>query len=292
MKKILLFVLTGYVLLLKPVGATEKNTVDTVQNKVDIMMQDTASWLDSFASNKRVNDKASANGYLQLGWLPRTADLADIEAKFKVRLKLPNWNDKIALVIDNDDEDDLKLDYEPDDIEKDKEDINLAVQYIKDLNENLKIKNRIGISRSQIYARSELKRKWQFDSYQIQLTPRLDYFSSDGWAPSVKGAIVYPLEHSGLSLSASWQKVQSEQYARKKVGFYHIKSLKDAQLLVTGLQYNKNSEESYLASVRFRDLFYKKWLYFELEPFLEFNQVNDYKTEVGMALRFIGYYGK
>jgi hypothetical protein len=294
MKKRLLLALIGYAFLLKPVGAAEKNTVDTVQNKVDIMMQDTASWLDSFASNKRVNDKASANGYLQLGWLPRTADLADIEAKFKVRLKLPNWNDKIALVIDNDDEDDLKLDYEADAIEKDKEDINLAVQYIKDLNENLKIKNRIGISRSQIYARSELQRKWQFDSYQIQLTPRLDYFSSDGWAPSVKGAIAYPLENSGLSLSASWQKVQSEQYARKKVGFYHIKSLKDDQLLVTGLQYNynKNSDQSYLASVRFRDLFYKKWLYFELEPFLEFNQINDYKTEVGIALRFIGYYGK
>ena len=144
MKKILLLALIGYAFLLKPVGATQKNTVDTVQNKVDIMMQDTASWLDSFASNKRVNDKASANGYLQLGWLPRTADLADIEAKFKVRLKLPNLNDKIALVIDNDDEDDLKLDYEADAIEKDKEDINLAVQYIKDLNENLKIKNSIG----------------------------------------------------------------------------------------------------------------------------------------------------
>jgi len=294
MKKILLSTLYFYILICNYTFASQENTVDQVQSKIDIMMQDTASWLDNFASNKRVTDKASANGYLQLGWLPRSADLADTEVKFKVRLKLPNWNDKIALVIDNDDEDDLKLDYEADSIEKDEEDINLAVQYIKELNENLKIKNRIGISRSQIYARSELKRKWQFESYQIQLTPRLDYFSSDGWAPSLKGALAYPLENSGLSLSASWQKVQSEQYARKKVGFYHIQSLKDDQLLVTGLQYNKNkySEESYLASIRFRDLFYKKWLFFELEPFLEFNQVNNYHTEVGIALRLIGYYGK
>jgi len=294
MKKILLFVIYTYLILLNSVFASQKNTVDTVQKKVDIMMQDTASWLDSFASNKRVNDKASANGYLQLGWLPRTADLADVEAKFKVRLKLPNWNDKVALVIDNDDEDDLKLDYEADAIEKDKDEINLAVQYIKDLNENLKVKNRIGISRTQIYARSELKRKWQFDTYQIQFTPRLDYFSSDGWAPSVKGAIAYPLESSGLSLSASWQKIQTEQYARKKIGLYHIKGLKDEQLLVTGLQYNynENSHESYLASVRYRNLFYKKWMYFELEPFIEFNQINDYKNEVGIAMRLIGYYGK
>ncbi len=274
--------------------ASQTNTVDKVRNKIDIMMQDTASWLDNFASDTRENDKASANGYLELGWLPRTANLDDAEVKFKVRLKLPNWNDKIALVIDNDDEDDLKLDYESDAIEKDKEDINLALQYIKDINKNLKIKNRIGISRSQLYARSEVKQKWQFESYQVQLTPRLDYFSSDGWAPSVKGAIAYPLEDGGLSLSASWQKVQSEQYARKKIGFYHIKNLKKEQLLVSGLQYNRNkySNESYLASVRYRNLIYKKWMYFELEPFLEFNQVNEYKTEVGIALRIIGYYGK
>ena len=294
MKKIHLLVLAGYLVLIQQAVASTTNTVDTVQQKVDIMMQDTASWLDSLASNKRVNDKASANGYLQLGWLPRTANLADVEAKFKVRLKLPSWNDKIALVIDNDDEDDLKLDYEPDAVEKENEDINLAVQYIKDLNDNLKFKNRIGISRSQIYARSELKRKWQFNRFQIQLTPRLDYFSSDGWAPSVKGAITYPLETSHLSLSASWQKVQAEEDARQKIGFYHIKSLKDEQLVVTGLQYNnnKNAQASYLASVRFRELFYKKWLYFELEPFLELNQINDYKTEVGFAVRLIGYYGK
>ncbi|PAJ74021.1 hypothetical protein CJF42_12795 [Pseudoalteromonas sp. NBT06-2] len=294
MKKILLLVLSTYLLLFKPVFATQKNTIDIVQNKIDLMMQDTASWLDSFASSKKINDKASANGYLQLGWLPKTADLADVETKFKVRMKLPNWNDKIAFVIDNDDEDDLKLDYEADTIEKDKDDLNLAVQYIKDLNENLKVKNRIGISRSQIYVRSELKRKWDVDTYQFQLTPRLDFFNSDGWAPSVIGTIFYPFESSSLSLSVSWQKIQSEKYARKKIGFYHIKSLTDEQLLVSGLQYSykKDSNESYLASVRYRNTFCKKWMYIEFEPFLEFNQINRYKTEVGIALRLIGYYGK
>ncbi|MCP4273944.1 MAG: hypothetical protein GY781_18630 [Gammaproteobacteria bacterium] len=47
--------------------ASQTNTVDKVRNKIDIMMQDTASWLDNFASDNRENDKASANGYLELG---------------------------------------------------------------------------------------------------------------------------------------------------------------------------------------------------------------------------------
>ncbi|MCP4412723.1 MAG: hypothetical protein GY808_09190 [Gammaproteobacteria bacterium] len=288
------FILLLYISLWNGVFASPTNTIDKLQNKIDIMMQDTASWLDSFVSNNTVNEKASANGYLELGWLPRTTNPDEVEVRFKVRLKLPNWSNRIALVIDNDDEDDLKLDYESEDIEKDKEDINLAVQYIKDISKYLKIKNRLGISRSQLYARSEIKRKWKFDSYQVQVTPRLDYFSSDGWTPSVKGTLSYPLEDSSLSLSASWQKAQSEQYAQKKIGFYHIKSLKNEQLLVSGLQYNRNkySHQSYVASVRYRNLIYKKWMYFELEPFLEFNEVNEYKAEVGIALRIIAYYGK
>ncbi|SFD04968.1 hypothetical protein [Pseudoalteromonas denitrificans] len=274
----------------------QKSTVEILHSNINMMMQDTASWLDNLAGNDNENKVASANGYLLLGWLPRTSDLADIDAKFKVRLKLPNWNERIALVIDND-EDDLKLDYEADEIETnhENEDINLAVQYIKQVNSNFKIKNRIGISRAQLYARTELKRTWQFESYQVQLTPRIDYFSSDGWAPAVKTAFEYPLMSSSLlSLSASWQKVKKEKNPRQKVGFYHIKKIQQKQLLVTGLQYtnNKYSDESYLASVRFRNQFYKKWLHFELEPFVELNQDNRYKTELGLALRLIGYYGK
>jgi hypothetical protein len=259
------------------------------------MMQNSASWLDDLAGEKCIKKSGRANGYLQFGWLPKSGDLADIDSKFKVRLKLPQWNEKIALVIDNDDEDELKLDYEAARLHTDpeKEDLNLAVQYIKQLNQHLKVKNRIGLSRGQAYARSELKRDWQFANYSLYLSPRLDYYSSDGWAPGVKASLAYELDANLISLSASWQKVQHEQHQRQKIGLYHIAPLAEGTSLVTGIQYsnNEHGSTSYLLSARYRASFYRKWLFYEVEPFLEFQQVNKYNTEEGVALRLIVTYG-
>ncbi|MGL1959543.1 MAG: hypothetical protein OCD00_19870 [Colwellia sp.] len=278
---------------------------DMVQQKIHNMMQYTASWLDSIdsdsdtildAKSAKNMSKASAKGYFQVGWLPRAGDFSEVDSKFKVKLSLPRWDEKISLVLDNDDDNELKLDYEASKIEKLDEDNNFKVslQYFKKLGDNINMRHRLGVSRDQLFARSEIKRKWNFDNFDLIITPRVDYFNSDGWAPSLKTAVIYPLEeNSVLSFSASWQKVQDEFDSRKKVGIYHINRLGKEQTLITGVQYynNKDAIESVLLSFRYRDLFHKKWLYYEVEPFVEFDQERDYYRSFGIALRLIGYYG-
>ena len=292
---------------------TERPKADLLQSKLNAMMQNTASWLDNIGDrntgdidsdierdnkNKPNNDEsASANGYLQLSWLPRTGDLDDVDAKFKVYFNLPEWNDRLALVIDNDDEDELLLDYETDNSPADQSGVNVALQYVKQFKDKWQIKNRIGVSRKQLYLRSEMQFNWRMQDIAIRLQPRLDYFLQDGWGPSVKGVINYPLEKSYFSFSASWQKIQNELRSRRKVGFFHIKSTGREQLLVTGVQYNKSnnkldiSNENYVLSTRYRNLIYKSWMYFEVEPFIEFNQLNDFRREAGIAFNLISYYG-
>jgi len=269
---------------------------DLLQNKLNTMMQNTASWLDNIGNQE--SNGASSAGYLQLSWLPRTANLADVDAKFKVHFNLPNLNERLALVIDNDNEDELLLDYGTDHTSTNQEGINVAFQYIKQFNNDWQVKNRIGVSRSQFYLRSEMQFNWQVQKMTFRLQPRIDYFLQDGWGPSVIGAASYQLEKSSLSLSASWQKIENESRSRRKIGLFHIKNFGVNQLLVSGVQYNRNnnkldvSNESYIISTRYRNLLYKSWMYFEVEPFLEFNQLNGYKREVGIALHLISYYGE
>lgn len=281
----------------KEIQAIIKEKSDVLQNQMNMMMQDTASWLDNIGADSQSTDsEASATGYLQLGWIPRTADWSEFDPKFKVYLSLPRWNEKVALVLDNDDEDELKLDYEASSIgdSDDTERVNVAIQYMMKFGEKINVKYRLGISRDQLYARSEIKHRWLNATNTITFVPRLDYFSSDGWAPSVKGSFIYPLDNSVLSFSASWQKVQKEEYSRKKIGLYHINEIGNSTELVSGIQYfnNQYSEESLLLSIRQRSLIYKKWMFFEFEPFIEFKQENDYKRELGLALRLIAYYGE
>jgi hypothetical protein len=271
--------------------------LDEFQSTVNTMMQYTASWLDNFGTDDDNDQKngASASGYVQFGWIPRTSDLTDLEHKFKVHLSLPNWNNKIALVLDNNDEDELKPDYEADSISQgdDTEELNIAVQFLKTFDNNLNVKYRLGLSRGQVYARIAFKQHWNFEHYKLSIVPRIDYFSEDGWAPSIKGALLYPLENNMLSFSASVQKVQDEFDSRQKIGLYHIYNTRGTEQLVSGIQYynDKISNESLLLSVRYRNLIYKKWLYIEIEPFIEFNQENGYRKEFGIALRLITFYG-
>ncbi len=268
---------------------------DFLQSKLNNMMQNTASWLDEIADNE--SEGASARGYLQLSWLPRTADLDDTDAKFKILLDLPNWNDRLSLIIDNDNEDELLLDYESDRTDEAQEGVNVAFQYIKHFNQTRQVKSRIGISRRQLYLRSEMQFTWQLDDFEFGLQPRIDYFLQDGWGPGAKGNISYQLENSYLALSASWQKIEEEARSRRKVGFYLINNTGPNQLLVSGIQYIKSnnkediSNESYFISTRYRNLIYKSWMYFEIEPFIEFNQQNNFRREVGIGLSLISYYG-
>jgi hypothetical protein len=276
---------------------------DTLQGQLNSMMQDTASWLDAIGDNgsgDNNSDSASAHGYLQLSWLPRTADLADVDVNFKVSLNLPQWNDRFALIIDNDDEDELLLDYESNYLDNDQEQdgINVAFQYIKRFGQDRQVKNRVGISRSQLYLRSEMQFNWQVQQVDLSVQPRVDYFLQDGWGPSVKAVVAYPLEKSHFSLSTSWQKIQSESKSRRKIGLYHIKTTGKNQILISGVQYNKSnnkediSNASYYISIRYRNIMYKTWMYFEVEPFIEFNQVNNFKRDAGIALSLISYYGR
>lgn len=268
---------------------------DLFQSKLNTMMQDTASWLDDIDGSTKGG--ASAKGYLLLGWLPRTAELDKFDAKFKVAFNLPNVNEKLALIIDNDNEDELLLDYESDPFNANEESVNVAVQYIKEFNKNYNIKTRLGVSRKQLYLRTEASLNWQSEALKFELLPRIDYFNKDGWGPGLKAVTAYYLKSSTVSFSASWQKLEHEARSRRKVGLFHVFKLEKNQLLVSGIQYNKSnnkediSNETYYLSLRYRHLFYKSWLYFEVEPFIEFNQVLDFRREVGIALSLISYYG-
>jgi len=279
--------------------------IDIAQENLNNVMQDTALWLDALATaehKKEDPNNASAFGYLQLSWRPHRGDLDELAAKFKVHFHLPQWSDRFALILDNDPEDELQLDYEsdPEGYYQTNDDINIAIQYFKAFPSGRRIKYRLGISRGELYSRAETSFQWQHKRLSVNLAPRVDYFSESGWGPGIKGAFTYSLKSSLLSLSASLQKVETEGKARAKVGIYHIKNLKSNGFIINGLEYNRDNKEldlynnhndSFLASLRYRNKIYKDWLHFEVEPYISFKQQRDYKAEYGLNFSFISYYG-
>lgn len=274
--------------------------VDDMQELLSNMTQHSASWLDDISYNDQVNEEGSARGYLKWSWIPRSGDVGKTAIKFKIKLHLPKWNDRLSLLLDNDDEGEIKTDYESEPPLRinDNEPVNIAVQYIKDINNSLTLKNRLGVSRAQLYLRSELQFYWQYKKLDFSLAPRIDYYVQDGWGPGTKSSARYSLPDDQFSLSASWQKIETESKSRRKYSFYHIKQFSSAQMLISGIKYQKDitklnlAHSSYLISTRFRKLFHKTWLFYEIEPFIEFNQSNNYQREYGAILSLFTYYGK
>lgn len=276
------------------------NISDQVENielrdNINTMMQNTADWIDGLITDEPDPQDASASGYFQLGWLPRTSDWRELDAKLKVHFYLPNWENKLAVVLENDNEEEVDLDYEAGSFVQDNtNNLNIALQNYRKIHDDLNIRNRVGFSRGQLYLRSEVKQSWFFEKSTITLTPRIGYYSSDGWAPSIKAGWLRTLsEKDKLSVSASAQKVQSEEFSRLKFGVYHIHTASASNLLVSGAQYNRDEEgyNNYLVSIRFRQQLNQKWAYIEFEPFVEFEERLDYHREIGIAFNFIGYYG-
>ncbi len=275
--------------------STLEETADYLRGNLDVFMQDTAAWLDGLSMYESDTHRARAKGYVQLSWLPQRANLGEFDAKFKVKFYLPKWENRISLVLDNDDEDDLKLDYEAEPIiQEDSDRLNIALQSLTEFENLLSLKYRLGLSRGQLYARTELKKSFVFSNFEFSVSPRIDYFSSDGWAPGLKSAVTYPMGKDLISASVSWQKFQFEPYAEEKAGIYWVRNLEDEKLLVSGVQYVKYSDgiDAYLTSVRYREKIYKDWAYLEVEPFVLFKKPLDYRREFGIGLRLISTYGE
>ena len=289
--------------LLLSLGAFAKNEVsdDTpmmvdMRDRLNLRMQNTAQWLDDLLSDDSTQSPAHAKGYLHLGWAPRSADLADTEARFKVSLSLPNWENRINLIIDNDADEFSRLPFETNSaLEQDDETINAALQFIIERTANLEFENRIGVSRSQLYGRSAVSWKKEFNNTEYVAYAGGEYYFSDGFGYFVKLASDTKInEFYSLNISANYREIADEIDSELRSGVY-LSYIPDPQIaMVFGVNVQNSFDDltRYTLSYRYRQQAQYGWLFFEAEPFLEYREELSYRDEIGIAIRLIGYYGQ
>lgn len=275
----------------------ENDKLSIARDRIATTMQNTAQWFDQLVPGDD-NKDATAKGYLMLGVAPRTADLAQLESKFKVSLSLPNWEERINLIIDNDEDSQDRLSYQsstPIEPKQDDTQINAAIDWWYQPTRNLDIHYRLGVSRSQLYVQSLLKQMYHWNEVQINVRPSLEYYLSDGLGARFNVSLDYPLTDGlSLNLSSSTRFIQDEDTVRFNNGVYLSQHISKDAAGVVGINMTDDfsGERSYYTSYRYRQRFSKPWLFWEVEPFLEYREKNQFHDEVGVALRVIAYYGK
>ncbi len=264
-----------------------------------------AAWFDKFFSEEDgVQATPKTNARIRLGWEPKSRDWNDIETRFRIKVKLPHFQNKVDVILSDDDETEqnqLPLESGNVHTNTDEQTFSAAVRYIHKQENDRITDSRIGISGGDIFIRARHKRQFAWnDSHGFKLEPSVFYFLDDRLGARLLLEYDYQFSlQSQFRINYSIRGSESFSGIRWKHGFYKLNQIGDSSASILGLQVQgeRNGKrgfviDKYTLSYRYRFNALKKWLFFEIEPFLEWPEDENYTTTPGIAFRVEGYFFK
>lgn len=264
-----------------------------------------ATWFDSFfleEGDEQITPKTSAR--IKLGWEPKAREWGEFGTRFKVKVRLPHFKDKVDLIFSDDSDDDLEnLPLESIKVEPDNNNDNFAaaIRYIFKDKKNTLTDTRLGISGGDLFIRARHRRIYQWqDTHSFKLEPAILYSLDEKTGARLLLEYNYQINAKNqLRLDYSLRGSESFHGVRWKYGIYNLKHIADRKASILGLQAEgeRNGEngfiiDKYTVNYRYRFGAIKDWLFFEIEPFIEFPEEENYTATPGLALRVEGYFYK
>ncbi len=273
----------------------------TVSNSV----YQSAQWFDSFfIANGSVPQNPKTTAKIRFAWLPKSRDWSEVKLRFRVRVKLPHFQDKLSIVLsDESDEQFNNLPLESANANSSTADdkLSLALNYTQDKTDERLMNYRLGISAGDIFVRAKHKRRFNIsDSQSFLFEPSTYYYLDDGLGAKLLLEYDYQLsDKSQLRINYSARGSAAFSGIRWKHGFYKLDQINEttASALSFQVEGERNGErgfliDKYTLGYRYRFNALREWLFFEIEPFLEFPEQENYRTTPGIALRIEGFFHK
>ncbi len=276
---------------------------NSFHEKISNSVYQSAFWFDGFFSadeNEQKPPKTSVK--IRLGWLPKSNSLSEFKTRFRLKLSLPNLKNRADLILSDDSNDNLsELPLDSFDASQTfgQESITAALRYVHKREDDNYTDSRIGISGGDIFYRVRHKRRFSWQKkHGIKIEPSLYYFLKDGLG-------------ARLLLEYNYQASKSEQYRVNyylrasdafkgqewKYALYRLKQLGNQRasafsFVVDGRHGSVDGSlvDQYTVGYRYRFNALKTWLFFEIEPFVEWTKVDNFATTPGVALRVEGYF--
>ncbi|WP_226992256.1 hypothetical protein [Aliiglaciecola lipolytica] len=275
--------------------------IDSMHKTVSESVLDTAQWFDNFFANKNVQEDQKALGEvrLRLGWIPRSRELEEIEARLKVRVKLPNLKNRVDLILtDSDDDQEDKIRSSRRSQFNRDDSFNVALRYKARPDSGLS--HRIGFGRRfQYYARSRYRDGFTLtDSLEMRYDASIYYYNRDKFGATLSFTFDYDFSQELLLRyhnrfdyrdrskdwiwQHSWQGLhQFDDTSAVIYGFY-----------IEGISQPNYRLEEYLVSAKLRKQTKRNWLFYEIEPFVLWRRDEHFSASYGIALRLEGYFGE
>jgi len=289
----------------KPTEQENDHWMQGLHETVSDSVYQSAQWFDSFfIANDSEQQSPTTTAKIRFAWLPKSRDWSEIKVRFRVRVKLPHFQDRLSVVLSDETDDELNnLPLESADTRSSAEEdkFSLALNYTQDKKKDRLMNYRLGISGGDIYARAKHKRRFEINAQQSFLfEPSTYYYLDDGLGAKLLLEYDYQLSHkSQLRINYSIRGSAAFSGIRWKHGFYKLHQINATTASILSLQAEgeRNGKrgfviDKYTLGYRYRFNALRDWLFFEIEPFLEFPEQENYSTTPGIALRVEGFFHK
>ena len=284
---------------------TNEDWMQALHQTVSNSVYQTAQWFDGFfVTNNEERKFPTTTAKIRVGWLPKSRDWNDVETRFRLRVKLPHFQDRLSLVLSDDTEDELEnLPLESANVNPRSEDekFSLALNYTEKKHKDRLMNYRPGISGGDIFLRAKHKRKFTINTkHKFLIEPSAYYYIDDGFGAKLLLEYDYQLHNNSLfRINYSIRKSQAFDHIRWKHGVYKLNQLDDKTASIWSFQAEgvRGGDRGYVVDkytlgYRYRFNALADWLYFEVEPFVEFPEQENYNTTPGIALRVEGFFNK
>lgn len=296
-------------------SADEHLWLDDIQGAVSEQLTSGASWLDDWfvpdgdtlasESNKTQHETATdsgAKGFMRisLGWEPRKNNYNQFSQRVRLRLTLPNVRKRVALVFS--DHDPLRDNSPLPDVTSHP----LESESPYDFSLRLGMQDgrhrwthRIGIGRgAQLYGRTAYSNQlYQSPSLILKSRTSLSWYDDDGWV--ARNELLSDIKLSEKSLLRIENNVFYEHRERlwlwqQAFVYFYRENTHTAwafSVYGDGDYHPQAKTDEFLISIRRRQNILRDWLFYDIEPFVQWQRETDFRTTPGIALRVHGYFG-
>ena len=275
--------------------------LDTMHESIGSSVNSSALWFDEFFAIEEFDDRQEAHGEarIRLGWEPRTRDVNEFDVRFKVRVKLPNLKNRADLVLSDYDDDlpdnDIQASGNNNFVEQNR--FSLALRWRSSPESGLS--HRIGVGRRlQAFVKSRYRNSHILtDQTTLRWETAAHLYSSDGLGADFSWQLAYnATDHSIYRWNNHFYfRDRSNdwlwQHSLQKLTQFDEKNALIAGVYIEGLSRPNYHLDEYLVSLKWRKNTLRKWLFYEIEPFILWRSDERFSASYGVALRLEGFFG-
>lgn len=269
----------------------QMTVMDKSQLIVSENVDDFARWIDSFFDDERsVAEDATTRLRVSQGVFFEEGKRVALKTRANVKIDVPRFKNRLKLIFSDADINEDKTSEIPDNVITEDGEAQLGLQYFakdSDTN-NLSISTGIKIESLEVFAGPRYRYTTQLDGWQLRFTQRVRWYTSRGWESTTRFDLERLLSEKVLfrnTIEGRWRQ-QDEGY-RYEINSRVIQSLQRKK----AIEYQWGNffrtrpvhrfEESVLR-IRYRQRFWRKWLFFEAVPQLAFRNDDDFDPTPGI----------